>query len=974
MVGQDGCLCLRPDIRHINGVTTCLSCGYTTFILERKCTDSLDNMQSLSVLAKSNVRFRYTQLQFDDSIRLIRLYAGDRKEAIQCEIFHSSLHDHPEFEGLSYAWGGSTLSEKIYSTVGSLEVTTNCAAALRDLRYKFHDRVLWIDAICIDQSNILEKNKQIPLMSKIYSEARQVVVHLGAETRPNVDLFFEFLQQNGSSTGRQVTQVGISAFLSRPWFSRVWVLQEVAVARKILVMWGSTELRWEFLSTARLSTLGLMPVDETGKIPPVLQLSQGIKKPLKDFPSLIHTARSCASTDPRDKIYALLGLLSDQVVHKMIPDYNKPVKDLYIEVTMHIINLYNHLDILSFIGRHTTEEISAISAFKTRSSVLWENRIESAAKTAVEAQKQAEHIRTRVFEAKDAENQAWNELREKEVQWKRWKEKSQEWRGLECQADIWRELTERGRAWRQLKGQQRGSPQNVAGGDQKLCHELRENEVAMHKLREEQERIWDYSERKELKRQKELRSMLGAKQRSWNAKADILRCELELKNKIFYDFEAKKRIWPEIKEEASRAWREVEDVRKEWEEWRKKTEKAEAEYREKALLLEKQIMQRRQARGALKSLEEVGLKLKDDEEQAWHALKTKQQTGGRGRREANTWRKLSAKEENAWHRWQWAQEQARIGVERDKERAWKELKEAKTAWLEISSTATDLEAAKDVVAAARNIWEEAHDAVAKAEQHPLIQAADLAMREYRALENGRSSSLFDLNRHISRELRSQTRFIQRGQQPLPSWVLHLDGHPCLASLSAFQIGSKASIFQQPVARLCRSGHPEASPVLEIKILELDTVAQTTQRPTSKPRRADIPVSGISESQVWQPELDFMSRFNHGPRMRIHGSSFHSTQQFCQGRRLVKTKRSWVICTGQVEDGDKICAVYGASVPFLLRLAPDRERRFKLIGECYLDGFRGPKFVDDYLELLGEYKRYFNVTTARSLPWQMAYLE
>lgn len=74
---------------------------------------------------------------------------------------------------------------------------------------------------------------------------------------------------------------------------------------------------------------------------------------------------------------------------------------------MHIIKLYNHLDILSDVGRQTREEIGAISAPKTRSSVLWANRIESAAQTAVEAQEQAEHIRTRVFEAKDTENQAW---------------------------------------------------------------------------------------------------------------------------------------------------------------------------------------------------------------------------------------------------------------------------------------------------------------------------------------------------------------------------------------------------------------------------------------------------------------------------------------------------------------------------------------------------------------------------------------
>ncbi|KAL6905122.1 hypothetical protein GGI43DRAFT_432270 [Trichoderma evansii] len=121
---------------------------------------------------------------------------------------------------------------------------------------------------------------------------------------------------------------------------------------------------------------------------------QGVKKPVKDFASLIHTARSSKSTDPRDKIYALLGLINDQVVHSVIPDYNKPVEDLYVEVTAHIIHLYNHLDILSDIGYQTREEIEATNAFKISTLAVeeMEIRVEAAAKALAEAEKQAEPV------------------------------------------------------------------------------------------------------------------------------------------------------------------------------------------------------------------------------------------------------------------------------------------------------------------------------------------------------------------------------------------------------------------------------------------------------------------------------------------------------------------------------------------------------------------------------------------------------
>ncbi|KAH6669023.1 heterokaryon incompatibility protein-domain-containing protein, partial [Halenospora varia] len=271
-------------------------------------------------------------------MRLVRLHAGRGKEDLRCELFHSNLNDYPDFEALSYTWGASVFSRRVYSDDGSLNITESCAAALQDLRYSFRDRVLWIDAICINQNDNEEKSQQVPLMNKIYARARRVVIYIGPESRPNIDLFFDYFRREEASTTSRVLQSAASAFLSKPWFSRVWILQEVAVAREALLMWGSETLDWRYFSAARFNALKLMPVDKSGKIPPVLQLAQDERKPLKNFASLMHTARGCLATDPRDKVYALLGLLGGHVRHPLITDYNKSVEILYIEVAMHIIN------------------------------------------------------------------------------------------------------------------------------------------------------------------------------------------------------------------------------------------------------------------------------------------------------------------------------------------------------------------------------------------------------------------------------------------------------------------------------------------------------------------------------------------------------------------------------------------------------------------------------------------------------------
>jgi hypothetical protein len=140
--------------------------------------------------------FEYDPLDLDDcSFRLIRLFKADYG-LVQCELFHSWLHNKDcavEYEALSYTWGSTNDLYEIEVNGKKLPVTGNLFLALQQLRFKHQDRILWIDAICIDQSNSKERGHQVRQMSSIYTKAAQVIVWLGQATS-DTDLFFHYMQ------------------------------------------------------------------------------------------------------------------------------------------------------------------------------------------------------------------------------------------------------------------------------------------------------------------------------------------------------------------------------------------------------------------------------------------------------------------------------------------------------------------------------------------------------------------------------------------------------------------------------------------------------------------------------------------------------------------------------------------------------------------------------------------------------------
>jgi hypothetical protein len=171
--------CRHPDIRTFDDVRCCLSCG-------EPVTDTVEEIEDTPASSK----YRYKRLDYDlgQEIRLIKVLPGKEFDVLECQIVHVNLATVPAFEAVSYTWadlsGDTSLSREISCSGKTIAVTKNCASVLRCIRRQNCERSVWIDAISIDQSNVVERNHQVRLMAAIYSQASQVLLRAGPEWNP----------------------------------------------------------------------------------------------------------------------------------------------------------------------------------------------------------------------------------------------------------------------------------------------------------------------------------------------------------------------------------------------------------------------------------------------------------------------------------------------------------------------------------------------------------------------------------------------------------------------------------------------------------------------------------------------------------------------------------------------------------------------------------------------------------------------
>ncbi|KAH7562907.1 hypothetical protein BM1_02427 [Bipolaris maydis] len=319
-------------------------------------------------------------------IRVIELLPGTRQDDVVCRLLQVELREGLKYEALSYVWGDMSQTTPIQVDDLTLQIGESLRSALMDLRRPMESRVLWADAICIDQSNIHERAKQVGIMGDIYTQATRTVVWLG----PSYDyvyLAFDCITTLESEALAHQQSIGeASASTKSPldasrtkkeredlrhgcyilgelaqmdWWTRAWVVQEVCLASEKIIMCGQYQVDWKrFMNAIEYGKLeDKFDSRIAGICDEPFEGLQSIKE-LEDKPlegntagqllRLLSALRPRLATNPRDKVFAIMGLLKGnrQDLH-IVVDYTASVNEVYRATAVEILRGTSNLDIFS---------------------------------------------------------------------------------------------------------------------------------------------------------------------------------------------------------------------------------------------------------------------------------------------------------------------------------------------------------------------------------------------------------------------------------------------------------------------------------------------------------------------------------------------------------------------------------------------------------------------------------------------------
>lgn len=289
------------------------------------------------------------------------------------------------YEALSYVWGDATPTESIFCDGAVLRIPKNLFNALQHLRLRNRPRFLWIDAICINQNDIEERNHQVQIMKYIYQHAGKVPIWLGVAdmytkraitwfdrwarlTEDLNDLGLPLFQKKYMEDDEWVVPKGadlrsVQAYLKRPWFSRAWTFQEICLAADASIMCGNHEMSWVTFANAcsTAETIGLEHIiynPNSGNLRIVLEyhdaMSAADTTRVKDalrLSSLLRQAQFREASNARDRIYCLLGMASSNQEDIYKVDYSLSVEQVYIQFTRSMLRADKHLELLSDASR-----------------------------------------------------------------------------------------------------------------------------------------------------------------------------------------------------------------------------------------------------------------------------------------------------------------------------------------------------------------------------------------------------------------------------------------------------------------------------------------------------------------------------------------------------------------------------------------------------------------------------------------------
>jgi hypothetical protein len=187
-------------------------------------------------------------------IRLLKIHPGRSEDPIETSLITVDLMRAPPYEALSYVWGSPRYQSTISVNGFAMPTFKGVFRAMQALRKPDTERLVWIDAICINQHNINEQSCQVSMMSDIYGMAGSVVVYLGdatEDTSEAIRVLQYFLDPNGMTEEPPWMHLKLSEvenvlqdILRRSWFERVWTVQEATLARHTTLVCGEHKVSW----------------------------------------------------------------------------------------------------------------------------------------------------------------------------------------------------------------------------------------------------------------------------------------------------------------------------------------------------------------------------------------------------------------------------------------------------------------------------------------------------------------------------------------------------------------------------------------------------------------------------------------------------------------------------------------------------------------------------------------------------------
>jgi hypothetical protein len=359
------------------------------------------------ILRTNEYTYEPLNAQAGEQLRILRITAGEENEALHCTLVPADLES--DYEALSYYWGNDEPSHEIkiltykpdksrhksFRNVKPLKfyIRSNLFAALRTLREPKTDVDLWVDAICINQDDDAEKKTQVAKMEQIYSKAGTVLIWLGQST-PSSDIAFPFIEEMcqlrvfDSLLDHEHAEKweALAELMRNVWFSRRWVVQELALAKEASLHSGKHAIHWDDFADAiaffalkfdkikkfprktKLRPEDPEPLREVGKLGPnvlvdatsnLFRRSENgdIIERRQTLETLVSTLTAYEASDPRDTVYAILSLAKDttrkqesgsnlQKDHGIRPDYEKDLMEVCKDFVKSCYDCSGSLDIL----------------------------------------------------------------------------------------------------------------------------------------------------------------------------------------------------------------------------------------------------------------------------------------------------------------------------------------------------------------------------------------------------------------------------------------------------------------------------------------------------------------------------------------------------------------------------------------------------------------------------------------------------